>query len=151
MATIPELLARVEANGHKVWAKGPQGHGVISLLESTLGVRLPPSYRAFLATYGSMSIYDSLVSGIVDENPLKDVGGSLYGDTRRFREAWNLPEYLLVVQPDEDAPYCFDTRRPDRLGEFPVICYELHSRHEKTIAASFDEWMQIFFLHWADD
>ena len=146
MSTIPELVARVEANGHKVWTKGPQDNRVISVLETTLGLRLPPSYRAFLATYGSMAIYDSVVSGIVDVDPLKEVGGSLYGDTKRFREEWALPEYLLVIQPDEAAPYCFDTRRRDMHGEFPVICYELHSRHETTIAAGFDEWIRVFFL-----
>lgn len=150
MATIPDLLARVEANGHKVWSNGPQDSRAIAVLESTLGVRLPPSYRGFLATYGGMAIYDSIVSGILDEDPLKLVGGSLYGDTKRFREEWGLPEYLLVIQPNEDAPYCFDTRRSDMHGEFPVICYELHSRHEQTIAAGFDEWMRSFFLHWAD-
>jgi hypothetical protein len=150
VATIPELVARVEANGHEVWSSGPQPEAAIAVLERTLGVRLPPSYHDFLATYGGMSIYDSVVSGIVDEDPLREVGGSLYGDTKRFQGEWGLPDYLLVVQPDEDAPYCFDTRRPGMHGEFPVICYELHSRHERTIAAGFDEWMRTVFLHWAD-
>jgi hypothetical protein len=78
VAAIPELLARVEAKGHTVWSKGQQDDQAISVLESTLGVRLPPSYRAFLATYGGMAIYDSVVSGIVDEDPVlitRYVGG----------------------------------------------------------------------------
>jgi hypothetical protein len=151
MATIPELLAQVEANGHAVWSDGPQPEAAIVALQSKLGVRLPPSYRAFLAQYGGMAIYDSTISGIIGGAPLDERSGSLYGDTLRFRTECNLPSHLLVIQPDEDAPYCLDTRSPSAGGEFPVVCYELHSHHAEKIAADFDDWLRRFFLHWAAD
>src|SRR3954451_15722313 len=144
MATIPELLARVESNGHTVWSDGPQPETAIGALESKLGVRLPPSYRAFVARYGGMAIYDSTISGIIAGEPLDESGGSLYGDTLRFRAVWALPGHLLVIQPDEDAPYCLDTRSPSGTGEFPVVCYELHSKRAGRIAADFDDWMRRF-------
>src|SRR5688572_2537013 len=112
MATIPELLAQVEANGHKVLTDGPQPEAALLALESKLGVRLPPSYRAFLSRYGAMAIYDSTISGIFGGEPLDESGGSLYFDTLRFRSDRGLPSHLLVIQPDEDAPYCLDTRSP---------------------------------------
>ena len=146
MATIPELLAQVEANGHEIWSDGPQPEAAIVALESKLGVRLPPSYRAFLAQYGGMAIYDSTTSGILGGEPLDESAGSLYGDTLRFRNEWNLPSHLLVIQPDEDAPYCLDTRSPSATGELPVVCYELHSTHENRIASDFDDWIRRFFL-----
>jgi hypothetical protein len=107
MTTIPELLARVEANGHKVWSDGPQPEAAIASLESKLGVRLPPSYRAFLARHGAMAIYDSTISGILGGEAPDEGGGSLYGDTMRFRSEWGLPSHLLVIQANDDAPYCF--------------------------------------------
>ena len=149
MATIPELLAQVEANGHEVWFDGPQPEAAIAALESKLGVRLPPSYRAFVGQYGGMALYDSTISGIVGGEPLDESGGSLYGDTLKFRTEWNLPGHLLMIQADEDAPYCLDTRTPSAAGEFPVVCYELHSQHAGKVAADFDDWMRRFFLHWA--
>jgi hypothetical protein len=151
MATIPELLAQVQANGHEIWSDGPQPEAAIAALESQLGVRLPPSYRAFLAHHGGMAIHDSTISGIIGGEPLDESGGSVYGDTLRFRSEWGLPTHLLVIQPYEDAPYCLDTRSPSASGEFPVVCYELHSKHEGKVAADFDDWMRRFFLHWAAD
>jgi len=151
MATIHELLARAEANGHEVWSDGPQPEAAIAALESTLGVRLPPSYRDFIARYGGMAIHNSTISGIIGGQPLDENGGSLYGDTMAFRNEHGLPDHLLVIQPNDDAPYCLDTRSPSTAGELPVICYELHSKHEGKIASDFDDWMRRFFLHWAAD
>lgn len=146
MATIAELLTKVQANGHEVWSAGPQPEAAIAILESELRVRLPASYRDFLARYGAMAIYDSTISGITDGDPLDEGGGSLYGDTLRFRTEWGLPGHLLVIQPDEDAPHCLDTRNPADSGEFPVICFELHSLREEKIATDFEDWMRRFFL-----
>ncbi len=65
MTTIPQLLAQVKANGHEVWTDGPQPEAAIVALEGAIGVRLPPSYRAFLAQFGHMAIYDCTISGII--------------------------------------------------------------------------------------
>ena len=152
MATITELLAQVEANGHKVLSDGPQPEAALLALESKLGVRLPPSYRAFLSHYGAMAIYDCTISGIFGGEPLKQGGGSLYFDTRRFRSDWGLPSHLLVIQVNEDAPYCLDTRSPSATGEFPVVSYELGSKRARRIASDFDDWLRRFFLEgWATD
>ena len=150
MTTTPELLAKVQANGHDVWSDGPQPEAAIAALESELNVRLPPSYRAFLARYGGMAIYDSTIAGIIGGDPLDERCGSLYGDTLRFRRERGIPSHLLVIQPDEDAPYCLDTRSPSVSGEFPVVCFELHSKYEGNVATDFDDWMRRFFLKgWA--
>ena len=43
-------VAKVEANGHEVWTAGPQSEAAIAALESAFGLRLPPSYRTFVAS-----------------------------------------------------------------------------------------------------
>jgi hypothetical protein len=152
MSTIRELLAQVRANGHEVWSGGPQREAAISALESKLGVRLPPSYRTFVAQYGSMAIYDSTISGIIAGEPMDESGGSLFGDTMRFSSEWGLQHHLLLIHPDDDAPYCLDTRAPSASGEFPIVCYEFHSKHDRKVAADFEDWMRRFFLEgWAAD
>jgi len=151
MEDLDKLIARIRANGDEVWISGPQSAKAVAELEKAVGARLPPSYRAFLMRYGSFSILDSYVSGIIDEQPLAPGNGALYWDTQWLRREYDLPDHLLVVQPDEDAPYCLDTRAAAADGEYPVICYELRSRHVESIAPSFGAWFAEWLRLQADD
>ena len=151
MADVNDLIAQVRAKGHDLWLAGPQPSETIASLEQALQVTLPPSYRDFLTHFGGAAICDSTVSGIIDGEPLQKATGWLYGDTLRFREEWDLPPHLLVIQPDEDAPYCLDASAPGSDGEFPVVCFELHSRHASRIAENFGIWFQDWFLrNWTE-
>ena len=143
---VESLMRAVADQGHNLDLGEPQSDASIATLEQALGVGLPPSYRAFLKTLGSAMIYDSVVSGIHGDEPLGDGTGWIYGDTLIHREEYNLPPYLLVIQPDPEAPYCLDTRSPRDDGELPIVCFELHSGHEKTIASSFLEWFKNWYL-----
>jgi hypothetical protein len=149
MDSIPALIERVKANGHKVLAAGPQPEAAIVALEAQLGVRLPHTYRRFLREHGAMAIYDCTISGIFDGEALKETGGSVYGDTLRYRREWDLPAHLLVIQVTEDAPYCLDMRTPSADGEFPVVYYGLVSKRATRIASDFDGWMRRYLLQWS--
>ncbi len=140
MDEVEALIARLREDGQRVWVAGPQSEEAITALEQALGLPLPPSYRQFVARYGGFGLPNSFVSGVIDGDPLEAGTGQVYWDTQRFRREYGMPDYLLVVQADGDAPYCLDTRkrRPD--GELPVVCYELHSRHTGRMAPSFGEW-----------
>jgi hypothetical protein len=116
-------------------------------LENALGLALPPSYRAFLLSVGALAIQDRTVSGIVGNNPLAGEGGSLFGDTQAFRGEFALPRHFLVIQPDSDAPYCFDSSNGSPSGEMPVVCYQLNTRTATQVASSFPEWLRRFFFH----
>lgn len=142
MGEIDILISKIRECDSDVWVAGPQNEAAIFELERAIGVSIPPTYRHFLAHYGGFGIANSFISGIIEGEPLGDGTGWLYSDTMRFREEYRMPENLLVVQPDEGAPYCLDTscRRSD--GECPVVCYELHSRHVGRMAETFGEWLQ---------
>lgn len=120
---------------------GAQTEEVVAGLEQALGVTMPPSYRQFLLRYGGLGIGDSFISGIVEDNPLDEGMGSLFGDTQRFRQDYGLPEHLLVVQADEDAPYCLDTSHPGPGGEYPLVSFELHSQQASSLAPTFGQWL----------
>lgn len=141
MNTIEELLNRLRHAGTDVWVAGPQTESSITELEKSFGLRMPPSYRYFLATFGGIGIDESFVSGIIDNDPVGDGTGWLATDTIRFRNDYGMPDYLLTIQADEDAPYCLDTRIRDDDGEFAVVCYELNSRNVGTMATNFGEWI----------
>ena len=103
MDEIDKLLQQIRANGDEVWIAGAAPDKAVARLERALGVQLPPSYRDFLTRFGAMTVAGSPISGIPDGEPLGEGTGWLYGDTLQFRDEWQLPEHLLVVQPDEDA------------------------------------------------
>jgi hypothetical protein len=138
---IDSLIAKLREGGSDLWISGPQPEDAIRELELELGVEMPPSYRTFLAQYGGLSIGDWFISGIIDGDAIGEATGWLYADTMRFRDEFGIPESLLVVQPDEDAPFCLDVRNRSSDGECPVVCYELHSGHAGRIAETFREWL----------
>lgn len=146
---VGDQINAIRAAGHQVWCAGPCSEESVRALESALGLSLPPSYRQFLLDNGAIAIYDSTISGIIDGNPTDTSGGSLYGDTLRFRREHNLPGHLLVLQPDEDAPYCLDSSSVTGSGEFLVVCFELASRHSGLVSSSFSEWLERFFFQWS--
>ena len=141
MDPIDSLIAKSREGGHDVWISGPQPEAAIHELERKLGVAMPPSYRTFLAQYGGLGIADWFVSGILDGDAIGEGTGWLYADTIRFREDFGIPESMLIIQPDEDAPYCLDVSNRGSDGECPVVCYELHSGHAGRMAETFLEWL----------
>jgi len=149
---IEALLLRIRQNGHDVWIAGSQSEEAVVALELALQVRLSPSYRQFLLRYGAMSIYDSCIAGIVDNQPLYESGSSIYSTTMYFRQERGVPDHLIIVEPDEEAPYCFDTRHVDAAGESPLNCYELYSGADGKIADNFQEFIVKWFLEtWTEE
>jgi SMI1-KNR4 cell-wall len=144
MADADKLLEQIRANGDEVWVAGPQPEAAIDELETVLRIAMPPSYREFLETYGGMKIFDTCISGIIDGKALGLETGWLYGDTLRCRADNNLPHHLLVIQADEDAPYCLVTNRPKSGGEFPLVSYDLETGDVERLADSFGTW----FMKW---
>jgi hypothetical protein len=144
MDDIDILLKQIRANGDEVTIAGPQPEKAVAELEKTLHIRMPPSYRAFLIRFGAMGIAGSAISGIQEGKPLAKETGWVYGDTLRLRADSELPKHLLVVQTDEDAPYCLDTSAAEDDDEFPMICYELDTQYITRLGDNFGAW----FLEW---
>ena len=132
--------------GSSLWRDVPASAGNVAALEKVLSVTLPRSYKSFLSAFGAVAVGDVTISGIVSGDPMSPEGGSLFGDTQRFRSECGLPLRFLVLQPDEDAPYCMDMLAPTLEGEYAVVCYELSSGHAQRIASTFSEWVIKFFV-----
>ena len=145
--TVPRNYLGEILTLHKdAWVAGGASPDQIAALEITLQAILPASYRLFLASAGAAAIGDNSISGIVDSDPLSLSGGSLFGDTVHARQEQQLPDHLLVIQSDCDAPYCIDISASSVLGENSIVCYESFNSAATRVAGSFDEWFSIFFL-----
>ncbi len=103
---IERLIRKIRSNGHEVWIAGPVSPEAIAGLESLIGSQLPSSYKAFLAAYGGLGIYDSFVSGILDNDPSRMEVGGLYADTMFLREdASEIPSSLLIIDDSGSEEY----------------------------------------------
>src|SRR5947208_3302599 len=98
---------------------------VIAIIEAKLGVRFPPSYRAFLLGHGAIFSPVGSISGVYPATPVDSGAGTVLGDTLYYREHFQLPNHLVVVQRDEDEndPWCLDTSVPSADGECPMVCF----------------------------
>jgi hypothetical protein len=141
MDEVAALLARMRELEPHVYVYGPTAEDTIRQLEAAFGHPMPPSYRAFLARFGAVSILNTSYSGIM--NGKIDGGrGCAWTDTRYARGWCQLPEHYLVVQPDEDGFACLDFSRTGPGGEHPVIYHMPFRRtpfHE--LAPHYGAWL----------
>ncbi|WP_158275026.1 SMI1/KNR4 family protein [Acidovorax sp. HMWF029] len=141
MKTVRERLEAATVDGKDVWTAGGADEAQIQALERSLEVRLPPSYRQFLASTGAMNLGGIEVAGIIDGDALDLSGGSAYGETMRARDDFALPPTLLVIQPDGDAPHYIDLASPDSSGEMAVVCFQLNTKSTRAVAQDFEHWL----------
>jgi hypothetical protein len=141
MSNLEELFELLQSRKDKIEFYGPKNETLVASLEKALSVDFPPSYRQFLLNFGGAFFYGNAISGIWNNNPLLPNEGSTFGDTICYKKDYGMPGYLIVIQPDEDAPHYLDTKEKDENGEMPVVCYELHSGHIEVIAKSFREYL----------
>jgi len=117
---IKSLLASSESAG---------GVAVDAIREAEvkLGVRFPPSYRAFLAEYGNIHGTPYEIAGLSHETP-NDNEPPYWWDVvacniQMRRVAGDLipKEYVAISDDGGDYKFYLDTSRLDSQGECPVI------------------------------
>jgi antitoxin YobK len=143
---IEQLIAEIESLGEVFTWYAPATETSIAALEHAFEVRLPPSYRAFLARHGGGGIRAwKGVSGIWDNDPLDLNLGTAYGDTMRMRAERGMPNHLIVIARGDEhfPPKCLDTSRSNSDGEYPVVAFSLMSRSISTDSfANFAEYLE---------
>ncbi len=101
---------------------GPASEAAIIAAEEALGCTFPPSYRAFLRTWGGIAIPHHL--GVVHD--FIGVDTDVVGKTLRAREENKLAEHLVVVGmgAHDQEWFCLDVSRPGANGEYPVLMFD---------------------------
>jgi hypothetical protein len=106
---IKSLIEKIQTMGHNAETGHPANEQSIIILEENIGYKLPIDYRRFLSTYGSIMIYDSVISGIYDNDPLDESGGNIYYDTLSLKGVFNnIRDGFIVIMKHEDGAYCID-------------------------------------------
>jgi hypothetical protein len=144
---IKNLIAKAKSQGHPVSVGTPGSTIAITKLEEFAEGQMPPSFLAFLQTYGSLEVYDHWVAGVLPQDTAELCAGTVVADTELLRSESELPRGFLVVGVHEDGAYCIDLNRRRSDGECPVVNFERGTvQHEKPVAETFDDWLVNFFL-----
>jgi hypothetical protein len=133
---IERVRQRLDHQANPVRIAGPVSESAIANAEEALGCTFPPSYRAFLRTWGGIALPTHL--GIVHEfvgvdpkrrteaAPEVDGDGDVVERTLRAREERRLSENLVVVGMGAQYQewFCLDVSKPLPNGEYPVLMYD---------------------------
>ncbi|WP_165251074.1 SMI1/KNR4 family protein [Paludisphaera soli] len=90
----------------------------VAAAEEALGVRLPPSYKKLVTTtepYDNYPMYWVLGSDVY--------GGDVVSINDPALKAAP-PHLITFVETDDGDEFCFDTRRPDARGEYPIVRFD---------------------------
>lgn len=131
---ILKKLARVgEAGKRSVLATDDQ----LNAIEEGLGMKLPPSYRAYLKTYAHRLI------GTYEPFTISELEGEA-------RDAWSMEmeTYLLPFVCDNGDYFCFDTR--SKMEEPPVVYWSHNGTTDETWP-NFAAWVEECWLGELED
>lgn len=144
---IGDLLSRLQRDGkHETYT--PASDSEIEKTEQTIGVPLPPSYRAFVSDFSNGAYVFELqeVSAVGDGNeqigPLGPFPES--GDKMESSEGPLRAETLVPFSFDSNGNYwCFLTSRPHADGEYPVAYFDAEGSRLVAPLTGFEEWLTI--------
>ncbi len=103
---------------------GPRPQELIEQAEAALGVRLPPSYRAFVQELGAGDIGGEEFYGLTSADFESSSVPNGIWVTLQERDDSELPESLIVVYSvGEGTLYALDTSQAGDDGEAPVVAW----------------------------
>ena len=135
-------LELIRAHSDLVDFSGPKDKKLIESAERALGLRFPPSYRAFLKKLGCGGVAGEEFYGVVDENFYDSGIPDGIWETLSRREKFGFPQHLIIIATTGFGPdYVLDSSSPGPDGEYPVVLWNF-DRVEEVVADSFGS----FFL-----
>ena len=94
--------------------------------EIELGISYPPDFRYFLSKMNGFSLDGEIVlPALVTEEGLIEESIPQVMKWERYEAANSMPEYFLPFSPNGRGDhYCFDLRRQDKNGIYPIIFWQ---------------------------
>jgi hypothetical protein len=124
---VERVRQRLDRHENPVHIAGPVSESAISAAEEQLECQFPPSYRAFLRTWGGISLptHLGIVHDFVGVAP-GDGDRDVVSRTLRAREERKLGDNLVVVGMGAQSQewFCLDVSRQLPNGEYPVMLFD---------------------------
>lgn len=144
MSEVKSLIKKLTQSEQKVFWQGKAREESVNELERLLSVKLPSSFREFLLECGGGGVEGTEISGIEDDNPRLEYKGTVWGDTKRCREEFDLPVHLAVIFfSDDEVCWCLDSQSINESGECPVVSYSVFLRKiDAQVAINFTDFLR---------
>ena len=124
---VERVRPRLDRHESPVRIAGPVSESAIAAAEEQLDCQFPPSYRAFLRTWGGITLptHLGIVHDFVGVAP-GDGDRDVVARTLRAREERKLGENLVVVGMGAQYQewFCLDVSRQLPNGEYPVMLFD---------------------------
>jgi len=124
---VERVRQRLDHQENPVRIAGPVSESAIAAAEEQLECQFPPSYRAFLRTWGGITLptHLGIVHDFVGVAP-GDGDRDVVARTLRAREERKLGENLVVVGmgAQHQEWFCLDVSRQLPNGEYPVMLFD---------------------------
>ncbi|HEY0195130.1 MAG TPA: SMI1/KNR4 family protein [Kofleriaceae bacterium] len=133
---VERVRRRLKEHENPCQIAGPAPESAIAAAEAVLGCTFPPSYRAFLRTFGNIAIPPHL--GIVHDfvgvpEPSEATaeaagreGTDVVHRTLKARAERKLSDHLVVVGigAQHQEWFCLDVSKPTSSGEYPIVLFD---------------------------
>jgi len=124
---VERIRQRLDRHENPVRIAGPVSESAIAAAEEQLECQFPPSYRAFLRTWGGIALptHLGIVHDFVGVAP-NDGDRDVVARTLRAREERKLGDNLVVVGMGAQYQewFCLDVSRQLPNGEYPVMLFD---------------------------
>ncbi len=102
--------------------RGEQPDELVERAEAALGIKLPPSYRAFVRQLGAGHIAGEEFYGVTSDDFVDSSVPNGIWLTLTERQDSGLPDpFVIVYEDDEGDYYALDSSRDAGGGEYPVV------------------------------
>ena len=119
-----EAVSLISAHSDSADFGGQRPAELVERAEAALGVRFPPSYRAFVRELGAGDVAGEEFYGITSDEFVDSSIPNGIWLTLREREDSGLPEHLVIVYEDGEGDYyAVDTSKEGSEGENPVVLW----------------------------
>ena len=124
---VERVRQRLDHQDNPVRIAGPVSESAIAAAEEQLDCQFPPSYRAFLRTWGGIALptHLGIVHDFVGVQPA-DGDRDVVARTLRARAEHKLGENLVIVGMGAQYAewFCLDVSRQLPNGEYPVMLFD---------------------------
>ncbi len=122
---LNQALSLIERNLEQADFVGARNDKLISLAETVLGLKFPPTYRAFLKKYGCGDIAGKEFYGLISENFENSSIPDSVWLTLSERSTSQLPiDLILISSTGDGAYYAINCSKRFDNQEHPIVIWE---------------------------
>jgi cell wall assembly regulator SMI1 len=132
-----ELLVSID----DVDFEGAKSNDLVTLAETALGIRFPPSYRRFLVEFGCGSVNAHEIYGVISTDFEHSGIPDAVWCTLRDRATVGMNKRFVVIGTDFDGSrICIDLGDCDENGEAGIVTLSMDGKTRQRIAPTFGHY-----------